>query len=60
MEQEGFCVVKGPDVLWGGDIRRFHPLAGRFDGIIGGDWVVRSRGPSVAGSSTPRKGVNHE
>lgn len=35
-EQEGFCVVRGPDVLWGGDIRRFHPPAGRFDGVIGG------------------------
>ena len=35
-EQEGFCVVRGPDVLWGGDIRRFHPPAGKFDGIIGG------------------------
>ncbi len=36
-EQEGFTVVRGPDALWGGDIRRFHPPAGRFDGIIGGD-----------------------
>lgn len=35
-EQEGFCVVRGPDVLWGGDVRRFHPPAGKFDGIIGG------------------------
>lgn len=35
-EEQGFCVVRGPDVLWGGDIRRFHPPAGRFDGIIGG------------------------
>lgn len=35
-EEEGFCVVRGPDLLWGGDIRRFHPPAGRFDGIIGG------------------------
>jgi len=35
-EQEGFCIVRGPDVLWGGDIRRFHPPAGRFEGIIGG------------------------
>ena len=35
-EEEGFCVVRGPDVLWGGDIRRFHPPAGKFDGIIGG------------------------
>lgn len=35
-EQEGFCVVRGPDLLWGGDIHRFHPPAGRFDGVIGG------------------------
>lgn len=35
-EEEGFCVVRGPDVLWGGDIRRFHPPAVVFDGIIGG------------------------
>jgi DNA (cytosine-5)-methyltransferase 1 len=35
-EFEGFCIVKGPDVLFGGDIRRFSPPKGRFDGIIGG------------------------
>lgn len=35
-EEEGFCVVRGPDVLWGGDVRRFHPPAGVFDGVIGG------------------------
>jgi DNA (cytosine-5)-methyltransferase 1 len=35
-EEEGFCVVRGPDVLWGGDIRNFHPPAGRFEGVIGG------------------------
>lgn len=35
-EAEGFCVVRGPDLLWGGDIRRFHPPSGRFDGVIGG------------------------
>lgn len=35
-ELEGFCVVRGPDVLWGGDIHRFHPPAGKFDGVIGG------------------------
>lgn len=35
-EAEGFRVVRGPDVLWGGDIRRFHPPAGKFDGVIGG------------------------
>lgn len=35
-ELEGFCVVRGPDVIWGGDIRRFHPPVAKFDGIIGG------------------------
>lgn len=30
------CVVRGPDLLWGGDIRTFHPPTGRFDGVIGG------------------------
>lgn len=35
-EEAGFCVVRGPDVLWGGDIRNFHPPAARFDGVIGG------------------------
>ena len=35
-EDEGFCVLRGPDVLWGGDVRRFHPPAGVFDGVIGG------------------------
>lgn len=35
-EDEGFCIVRGPDLLWGGDIKRFHPPAGAFAGIIGG------------------------
>jgi DNA (cytosine-5)-methyltransferase 1 len=35
-EEEGFCVVRGPDLLWGGDIRSFHPPVGKFDGVIGG------------------------
>lgn len=35
-EEEGFCVVRGPDLLWGGDIHRFSPPAGKFVGIIGG------------------------
>lgn len=30
------CVVRGPDLLWGGNIRTFHPPYGRFDGVIGG------------------------
>lgn len=35
-EEAGYCVVRGPDLLWGGDVRRFHPPVGRFDGVIGG------------------------
>lgn len=35
-EEEGFCVVRGPDLLWGGDVRQFNPPAGVFDGVIGG------------------------
>lgn len=52
-EEEGFCVVRGPDLLWGGDIRRFNPPAGKFDGVIGGPpcqahsplvWLNRAQG----------------
>jgi DNA (cytosine-5)-methyltransferase 1 len=35
-EEAGFCVVRGPDLLWGGDVREFHPPAGVFAGVIGG------------------------
>jgi site-specific DNA-cytosine methylase len=35
-EAEGFTVVRGPDPIFGGDIRDFHVPADRFDGIIGG------------------------
>jgi len=35
-EECGFCVVRGPDTLWGGDIRRFHPPQNVFWGVIGG------------------------
>lgn len=35
-EENGCSVVRGPDMLWGGDIKRFHVPKGRFDGIIGG------------------------
>lgn len=33
---EGFSVVRGPDRLWGGDIKNFSVPAGVFDGVIGG------------------------
>ena len=35
-EEEGFTVVRGPDLLWGGRIQKFHAMPGRFDGVIGG------------------------
>jgi DNA (cytosine-5)-methyltransferase 1 len=35
-EESGFCVVRGPDKLWGGDVRRFHIPPGVFWGMIGG------------------------
>ena len=35
-EEEGWCVVRGHDPLWGGDVRNFFPPAGVFAGVIGG------------------------
>lgn len=35
-EEEGFCVVRGPDRILGGDVRSFRSVPGRFDGVIGG------------------------
>ena len=35
-EEAGYCVVRGPDIVWGGDIRTFTPPSGRFDGVIAG------------------------
>jgi len=35
-EEAGFCVVRGPDKLFGEDIRGWHVLPNRFDGVIGG------------------------
>jgi DNA (cytosine-5)-methyltransferase 1 len=61
-EEEGFCVVRGPDLLWGGDIKRFHPPAGVFGGVIGGppcqahsSWAFlnRSRGIEPAEDLLP-------
>ena len=34
--ESGFCVVTGPDLIVGGDIREFAAAPGRFDGVIGG------------------------
>ncbi len=36
-EEEGFCVVRGPDLIFGGDVRSFHvPFPNGFSGVIGG------------------------
>jgi DNA (cytosine-5)-methyltransferase 1 len=35
-EEQGYAVVRGPDLIWGGDVRRFNPPAGKFSGVIGG------------------------
>lgn len=35
-ESAGWCVVRGPDLVWGHDVRGWHVPQGRFDGVIGG------------------------
>lgn len=35
-EQAGFCVLRGPDTMFGGDIRQFHIPPHVFTGVIGG------------------------
>jgi len=35
-EDTGFCVVRGPDLIFGGDVRSFFPPSGKFEGVIGG------------------------
>ena len=51
----GFCVVKGPDLITGGDIRDFAGVPGRFDGIVAGP---PCQGFSVANSH--RKNADHK
>lgn len=61
-EENGFCIVRGPDLLWGGDIRRFHPPPDIFGGVIGGPpcqafssfvHLVRHNGARVAADLIP-------
>jgi DNA (cytosine-5)-methyltransferase 1 len=35
-EREGFCVVRGPDIIYGQDVRTWSVISGRFDVVIGG------------------------
>ena len=34
--EQGYVIVWGPDLIWGWDIKDFHPPAGVFQGVIGG------------------------
>lgn len=61
-DESGFTVVRGPDVLWGGNIKTFHPMRNRFDGIIGGPpcqsgsvlrHIVEHNGNRIAENLTP-------
>ncbi len=49
-EENGFCVVRSPDLITGGDIRNFTPPSGVFGGVIGGppcqDFSALNRNPS--------------
>lgn len=50
-ESTEFCVVRGPDQIWNGDIRDFHPPAGAFWGVFGGspcqDFSAARRAPAT-------------
>lgn len=35
-EREGFCVLRGPDLVWGSSIVDFHPPKKMLKGVIGG------------------------
>lgn len=50
-EAFGATVVRGPDVLWGGDVREFRGLTGRFDGIIGGPPCQFASRAAIRGSA---------
>ncbi|MCZ4283102.1 DNA cytosine methyltransferase [Kiloniella laminariae] len=52
-EENGFCIVRGPDLITGGDIRKFFPPANVFQGVIGGppcqDFSALNRSPGRYG-----------
>lgn len=61
-EDEGFCIVRGPDLLWGGDIRKFKPPRNVFNGVIGGPpcqahstlvYLIKANGHKVAEDLIP-------
>lgn len=61
-EDEGFTIVRGPDLLWGGNIKRFNVHAGAFWGVIGGSPcqaftamlpILRAQGRRIAENLNP-------
>ena len=50
-QREGFCVVRGPDIIYGHDIRDWTPLRNKFDVIIGGP-PCKGFSPAQLGTST--------
>jgi len=60
-EQAGLCVVRGPDLITGGDIRTFHAPCGAFAGVIGGppcqDFSRLNRTPGGYGAEMLREYV---
>ena len=58
---EGFCVVQGGDVIFGGDIRDEHYPAGKFNGVIGGPpckWWSSAANIANAASDVPRPPID--
>ena len=52
-EQAGFTIVRGPDLLWGGDVRSFTVPPGIFAGVIGGPpCQAHSLAGGISGSSS--------
>ncbi|MBX3082957.1 MAG: DNA cytosine methyltransferase [Anaerolineae bacterium] len=49
-EERGFCIVRGPDRLWAQDVRDFHAIPGKFDGIIGGPPCQPFSAAAISGS----------
>lgn len=49
-ENQKFCVVQAQDKITGGEIKKFHPPTGVFDGLIGGspcqDFSLLNRNPT--------------
>lgn len=50
-ESLGATVVRGQDILWGGDVRDFKGIVNKFDGIIGGPPCQKFSRAAITGSS---------